>query len=161
MSPKRMPKPGTTQSEEFRLEEPTAGDIEFLEDRLYEFNRAKTGIRNGQLLGVFLRDADGRIVAGAAGHTWGGTCELRQVWVAEAHRGCGLGRRLLAAAEAEAVRRGCRQLVLSTHSFQAPGFYRKLGFRVVAELPDYYLIGHSHVLLHKPLSAPSAPPPQL
>ena len=150
-----MIKPATTQTDEFRFEEPTSGDIEFLEDRLYEFNRAKTGIRDGKLLGVFLRDASDQIVAGAAGHTWGGTCELRQVWVAEAHRGRGLGRHLLAAAEAEAVRRGCRQLVLSTHSFQAPEFYRKLGFHVVAELPDYYLSGHSHVLLRKPLSARS------
>src|SRR5512139_2262085 len=98
-----MPKPGTTQTDEFRLKEPTPGDIEFLEDRLYEFNRATTGISDGQLLGVFLRDADDTIVAGAAGHTWGGTCELRQVWVAEALRGRGIGRRLLAAAEAEAV----------------------------------------------------------
>jgi ribosomal protein S18 acetylase RimI-like enzyme len=55
------------------------------------------------------------------------------------------------------MRRGCRQLVLSTHSFQAPAFYRKLGFHVVADLPDYYLIGHSHFLLRKQLSAGNAP----
>jgi hypothetical protein len=46
--------PGATHTDELRLEEPTPGDIEFLEDRLYEFNRAKTGIGDGQLLGVFL-----------------------------------------------------------------------------------------------------------
>ncbi len=142
----------------FRLEEPSLADIEFLEDRLYEFNRATTGIADGQGLGVFLRDPGQNIVAAAAGHTWGGTCELRQVWVAEELRGRGIGRRLLEAAEAEAARRGCQQIVLSTHSFQAPEFYRKLGFHVVAAVPEYPR-GHRHILLRKPLSRPRTPAP--
>jgi ribosomal protein S18 acetylase RimI-like enzyme len=135
----------------FEIEEPSFTDIEFLEDRLYEFNAGTTGINGGQTLGVFLRDESGNIVAGATGHTWGETCELRQVWVAPPVRGSGFGRRLMAEAEGEAVRRGCRQLVLTTHSFQAPEFYRKLGFEVVEELPDYPR-GHSHLMLRKRLS---------
>ena len=138
------------------ITEPSAAEIEYLEDRLYEFNTGATGIGGGQTLGVFLRDASATIVAGAAGHTWGGTCELRQVWVAASLRGRGLGRRLMAAAEAEAVRRGCRQLVLATFSFQAPEFYRKLGFQVVLELPDYPN-GHSHLVLRKHLRPGEAP----
>ena len=116
----------------FEIEEPSTADIEFLEDRLYEFNAGTTGISDGRSLGVLLRDEAKNIVAGAAGHTWGETCELRQVWVAASIRGRGLGRRLIAEAEAEAVRRGCRQLVLATHSFQAPEFYRRHGFNLVA-----------------------------
>ena|SRR6476646_1993133 len=134
----------------FEIEDPSSADVEFLEERLYEFNAATTGITDGRTLGVFLRDDLGSIVAGAAGHTWGETCELRQVWVAASERGRGLGRRLIAEAEAEAVRRGCRQLVLSTHSFQAPEFYRRLGFDIVAELSDYPR-GHSHLVLRKRL----------
>jgi lincosamide nucleotidyltransferase A/C/D/E len=134
----------------FRHEEPSLTDIEYLEDRLYEFNQAATGITDGRGLGVFLRDSTESIVAGAAGHTWGETCELRQVWVAEPLRRQGIGRSLLAEAEAEAVRRGCRQLVLTTHSFQAPQFYEKLGFTVVSEVPEYPR-GHSQVGLRKPL----------
>jgi GNAT superfamily N-acetyltransferase len=133
------------------IEEPSSADIEYLEDRLYDFNVDATGIDGGQTLGIFLRDESATMVAGAAGHTWGGTCELRQVWVAAPLRGRGLGRRLMAEVEAEALRRGCGQLVLATFSFQAPEFYRKLGFRVVLELPDYPS-GHSHLVLRKLIS---------
>ena len=133
-------------------EDPSRDDVAFLEERLYEFNRTVTGISDGRSLGVFRRDERGKIVAGAAGHTWGETCELGQVWVEESLRGRGVGRRLVEAAEAEAVRRGCRQLVLSTHSFQAPDFYRKLGFEVVGKLDDYPL-GHAQLTLRKGLSS--------
>jgi len=139
----------------FELEKPSSADTEFLEDRLYEFYVATTGIDDGRSLGVFLRDESNSIVAGAAGYTWGETCELRQVWVAASIRGRGIGRRMMAEAEAEAVRRGCRQLILTTHSFQAPGFYLKLGFAVVSEIADYPR-GHSALVLRKPLSASSA-----
>ena len=42
--------------------------------------------------------------------------------------GKALGKALLQAAESEAVRRGCEQVVLLTHSFQAPKFYERLGY---------------------------------
>ena len=138
-------------ADRLQIQDPSPADIQFLEDRLYDFNKAKTGITDGRSLGVFLRDEAENIVAGAAGHTWGETCELRQVWVAEDLRGRGLGRRLIAEAEAEAIRRGCLQLVLTTHSFQALRFYRKLGFHVVSELP-HYPRGHSQLVLRKHLS---------
>jgi ribosomal protein S18 acetylase RimI-like enzyme len=136
------------EMQSFEIEDPASSDVEFLEDRLYEFNAGTTGIDGGQALGVFLRDESGNILAGATGHTWGGTCELRQVWVAAAVRGRGVGRCLMKEAEAEALRRGCRQLVLTTHSFQAPEFYRKLGFEVVSKFPDYPK-GHAHLTLRK------------
>jgi ribosomal protein S18 acetylase RimI-like enzyme len=41
--------------------------------------------------------------------------------------------------------------VLTTHSFQAPGFYRKLGYEPLAEVPDYPA-GHLEIVLRKRLS---------
>jgi len=131
--------------------DPTPAEVDVLEHRLYEFNAQATGIVDALGMTVFGRDAQGELVAGLCGHTWGGCCEIRQVWVHEKHRGQGIGRRLLELAEREARRRGCFQILLATHSFQAPEFYRKLGFEVVHTLPDYPR-GHQHLQLRKILS---------
>jgi len=131
--------------------DPTPAEVDFLEQRLYEFNSRATGISDALGLAIFGRDAQGEVVAGLCGHTWGGCCEIRQVWVHEKHRRQGIGRRLLELAETEARRRGCSQILLATHSFQAPEFYRKLGFEIVHSLPDYPR-GHQHLHLRKILS---------
>ena len=50
--------------------EPTPVEVQYLEDRLYEFNSAATGITDGAWLAIFVRDDDHRIVAGICGNTW-------------------------------------------------------------------------------------------
>jgi GNAT superfamily N-acetyltransferase len=135
--------------------EPAAADVQYLEDRLYEFNAAVTGITDGQWLAIFVRDDDHRIVAGICGNIWGGCAEIRQFWVDEAMRRQGLGTRLLEAAEQEARRRGCRQMVLMTFSFQAPAFYARRGFEVVAVVDDHPQ-GYKNLLLRKRLGAASS-----
>ena len=132
--------------------EPAPGEVQYLEDRIYEFNSAVTGITDGEWLAIFVRDDDHRIVAGICGNTWGGCAEIRQFWVEEARRKQGLGTRLLGAAEQEARRRGCRQMLLMTFSFQAPAFYTRHGFEVVAVVDDHPR-GHKNPLLRKHLGA--------
>jgi GNAT superfamily N-acetyltransferase len=131
--------------------EPTPSEMQYLEDRIYEFNSAVTGIADGEWLAIFVRD-DNRIVAGICGNTWGGCADIRQFWVEESRRKQGLGTRLLAAAEREAQRRGCRQMLLMTFSFQAPAFYAKHGFEIVAVVDDHPH-GHTNMLLRKRLAA--------
>jgi GNAT superfamily N-acetyltransferase len=111
------------------LEEVQCQELDaFLVDRVYEFNSKATGYFDGRLLGASIRNEAGEVIAGCSGHTWGSCCEVSNLWVSEQHRGQGLGRRLLHAAEGEAIRRGCLQVVLRTHSFQAPAFYARLGY---------------------------------
>ena len=133
--------------------EPTPGEVQYLEDRIYEFNSAATGITDGEWLAIFVKD-EGRIVAGICGSTWGGCLEIRQFWVEDARRKQGLGTRLLATAEQEARRRGCRQILLMTFTFQAPAFYAKHGFEVVAVVDDHPR-GHKNLLLRKCLDEAS------
>ena len=127
----------------------------FLDERLYEFNVRATRIDDGHMLSAKLEDETGAVIAGIAGHTWGGSCEITRLWVHESLRGQGLGRALLAAAEQEAVRRGCDRVLLMTHSFQAPAFYEKLGYARRASIDDYPK-GHAKHLYEKRLAAPRA-----
>ena len=131
---------------------PTPEQVQYLEDRLQEFNSRATGMRDGEWLAIFVKDERGRIVAGICGNTWGGGCEIRQLWVEESRRRQGLGSRLLDAAEQEARRRGCRQIVLTTFTFQAPAFYAKRGFEVLCAVDDFPR-GHQNLFLRKRLSA--------
>jgi len=111
------------------LDEAQCQELEsFLADRIYEFNAEVTGYSDGKLLAGSIRSDAGEVIAGFSGHTWGGCCEISHLWVHERHRGQGLGRTLLQVAEAEARRRSCAQVVLMTHSFQAPEFYERLGY---------------------------------
>jgi ribosomal protein S18 acetylase RimI-like enzyme len=109
-------------------EEPSRDDLDALKNAIDAFNYETTGFRDGRYLAAFVRDDDGRMIAGLSGFTWGGYAKVEFLWIAEPHRRGGLGRRLLTAAEDEARARGCALIVLDTHDFQAPGFYRKLGY---------------------------------
>jgi ribosomal protein S18 acetylase RimI-like enzyme len=117
---------------------------------LYPFNVQETGIAGGEFLGIVVNAEDGAPIAGLAGTTWGGTCEIGQLWVEPEHRRNGLGRRLMERAEEVARQRGCSQIVLATHSFQAPDFYRKLGFDEVGRINDYPR-GHASIWMRKGL----------
>ena len=131
-------------------DEPHPANVAFLEDRLYEFNVAATGIADGKLLGLFLKGLDGAVVGGAYGWSWGGTCHVRYLFVPAQMRNQGHGTRMMRAIEREAVARRCRQIVLETHDFQAPDFYRRLGFAVVGVV-DGYPRGHQHLTMVKRL----------
>src|SRR3954447_19167742 len=117
--------------------DPDPGHARFLEDRLYEHNLRATGIADGELLAISLRGPDGEVVGGAYGWTWGGTCHVRHLFVPAGMRNQGHGSRMMRGIERAAAARGCGQVVLETHDFQAPAFYSKLGFVVVGAVADY------------------------
>jgi len=111
-------------------EHPDPRDLDFLEDQINAYNVAVTGITDWYPLAIFVRDDAGQILAGINGGMWGGYLEIQNLWVREDLRGQGLGRRLLLAAEQQARARGCTQALLDTHDFQAPEFYKQLGYAV-------------------------------
>lgn len=88
-------------------------------------------------LGVDARDAEGRLLGGANGRTWGDCAELQQLWVVPAQRRRGLGAAIVRRFEEEARSRGCRLVYLDTFSFQAPAFYQSLGYEVAHAIEGF------------------------
>jgi GNAT superfamily N-acetyltransferase len=117
--------------------DPNPADIDRLEDHLYEFNKQATGHTDGKLYGIFLRDENGAVIGGADGWTWGATCYVRHLILPEAMRGQGLGTKLMDLIEQEARARDCAMVVLESHDFQAPEFYRRRGYVVTGSVDDY------------------------
>jgi GNAT superfamily N-acetyltransferase len=132
--------------------DPDPADISALEDLLYEFNMQATGHTDGQLYGIFLRDENGAVIGGADGWTWGATCYVRHLYLPETMRAQGLGTRLMDLIEQEALVRRCAMIVLESHDFQAPEFYRRLGFVLTGSVEGYPR-GHRNFTLVKTLAA--------
>jgi GNAT superfamily N-acetyltransferase len=132
--------------------EPASKDVRFIDDSLYDYNVEQTGADDGKGLTIFVRNDTGAIVAGLHGWSWCGTCKVERLWVHKDLRRQGHGQRLLAAAEEEARARGCHQLLLDTFSFQAPLFYKKLGYAVIGVTEDFPRAPHSEYHLRKSLT---------
>jgi ribosomal protein S18 acetylase RimI-like enzyme len=119
-------------------EKPAAADVAVVVAGLRAFNERQRGKRRTpeKEFAVYVRDGDGAIVGGLVGVTHLDWLYVDKLWLDEAVRGNGWGRRLMEEAERVAVRRGCLGAWLDTMSFQAPRFYRHLGYREFGELAD-------------------------
>ncbi|HEX7970577.1 MAG TPA: GNAT family N-acetyltransferase [Stellaceae bacterium] len=118
---------------------------------LIAHNEARAGPGGHHLLAVLVKDDRGKVLGGLWGSTAWQWLFVHLLWLPEGLRGAGLGSDLLRRAEAEARRRGCRNVWLDTFSFQARGFYEGLGYSVFGTLDDYPP-GHRRFFLQKALS---------
>lgn len=125
-------------------------DWQWLEENINRFNIQLTGYDDYLPLAIFIRDTGGAIIAGLTAFTWGGTLRILTLWVHENWRRQSYGTQLLAAAEQEALARGCKQAVVDTHSFQAPEFYPDRGY-MACGVTDDYPIGFQQITFQKRL----------
>ena len=100
-------------------------------------NHAAAPLADVAPVAAFATEPTGSVIGGAIGRTWGRCCELLQLWVSAEYRASGVGSRLLHEFEARARGRGCNVFYLTTLSFQAPDFYRKRGYEVLARIDGY------------------------
>ena len=119
-------------------------DISEIHEMLREYNLAHREASESVPIGVFLEDGNGKKLAGLTGETFGNWLCIQYFFVSETLRGAGVGKRLLEAAESEAVRRGCKYAFVNTFSFQSPEFYIKHGYREVFTLEEYPYTGKRH-----------------
>jgi ribosomal protein S18 acetylase RimI-like enzyme len=131
---------------------PDERDEAFVIAQTRAFNAAftKEDVRS---LCVFIRDDEGRIIGGLTAKTYWEYLEIQFLWVHEDHRDIGLASELIVTAETEAMKRGCKHAFLDTFSFQALGFYRKLGYSEFGRLSGFSG-QHERYFLRKTLALP-------
>jgi GNAT superfamily N-acetyltransferase len=134
---------------------PSADMRKAILDPLLRFNQAQAGvIEDYRALAILISDPETHEILGGL---WGGTIfsqlHIDLLFVPEPLRRAGLGRRLMTLAETEAIRRGCRVVWLDTYSFQARGFYERLGYVVFGTIEDCPP-GHSRFWLKKTFQPP-------
>ena len=136
-------------------------ELSFVEDADGALHRVlHTGLRafnatlfaghpEGRDLDIALRQAGaGEPIGGLVDRTSGGWLFVEQLFVPEPFRGQGLATRLIAMAEAEAIRRGCHSAWIDTLNGRARALYERLGYRVFGELENYP-VGSSRFFLRK------------
>jgi ribosomal protein S18 acetylase RimI-like enzyme len=128
-----------------------------LRDQLVIHNLESTGYTKYRPLSCFLRNTECELQAGISGFSWGGYAMIEWLWVSPSLRRAGLGSQLMQAVEAEVRTRGCGVIRVNTHTFQAPDFYRKLGYEQIGYAEDTP-IDHGEVFFAKRLARPLGPP---
>jgi GNAT superfamily N-acetyltransferase len=123
-----------------------------IRDGLSAYNFEKAGYRDQRPLAILVSDPDsGEVVGGLLGRTSMGLLYIDRFFLPEGMRRQRLGTRILKAAEEEGARRGCTRAVLSTLSFQAPGFYERMGWQVLGRI-DCDPPGHTRFTMTKTLA---------
>lgn len=126
---------------------PVREDAEFIINKTREYNSEFVPCEFEEL-SVFQRSEDGEILGGLTGKTFWGWLHVEYLWVSAPERGRKVGSQIVLAAEREAIERGCIGSTLDTFSFQALGFYEKLGYSLVGKLSGY-LGEHERFYLQK------------
>ena len=83
------------------------------------------------------RDENGRLLGGLRSFVFLHWLNIEVLFVEAEVRGSGLGSRLLAGAERQAIELGATNAKLDTFEWQAPAFYQKHGYEEYARVDDY------------------------
>jgi len=131
-------------------------DVDLASDRsaifnpLLRYNESKVGDPSLIPLNILITgDKDDTPLGGLWACTAYGWLSIELLYIPEQLRLGGIGKSILDTAESEATLRGCHSARVDTHEFQgALGFYKKCGYNVYGELPDYPA-GHTRYFLKK------------
>jgi ribosomal protein S18 acetylase RimI-like enzyme len=116
---------------------PTEEQRQAILQPLIEYNDAQTGGSKSEPFALMVKDQNGEILGGLYGRMIFRWMFIELLSVPEQGRGQGIGSKLMAQAEALAKEKNCYGVWLDTFDFQAPEFYKKLGFSQFGEIVDY------------------------
>tara|TARA_R110000868_G_scaffold259361_5_gene517328 strand:+ start:92456 stop:92887 length:432 start_codon:yes stop_codon:yes gene_type:complete len=129
-------------------ENPSEEEILELRLKLRSYNDHFTEEYERTFLIEQIRNEKGMLVGGAYGILSWDWLNIDLLWVAESLRGTGAGTKLITTIEEKAIQKGIHKFRLSTTSFQALDFYKKMGYSVCGEIEDLPP-GHTNYFLIK------------
>ncbi|WP_223527865.1 GNAT family N-acetyltransferase [Pseudomonas sp. BF-B-26] len=129
---------------------PTNEDREAILTPLRAYNASQAGEANSQPIALLVRDDNDEILGGLYGRFFYRWLFIELLSVPEQARGQGLGTQLMQMAEDLAREKECIGIWLDTFDFQAPEFYRKLGYSELGQIADYPP-GHKRFFFQKRL----------
>lgn len=133
-----------------RSQDPTQEEREAILAPLRAYNAAQAGPGNPQPLALLVRDDNGEILGGLYGRFFYQWLFIELLSVPEQARGLGMGSQLMQMAEDLAREKECVGIWLDTFDFQAPEFYKKLGYSELGQITDYPP-GHQRFFFQKRL----------
>jgi GNAT superfamily N-acetyltransferase len=122
----------------FTSEEPADTERQALVDLLVNYNASRVGETPLRQFALLLREPQSvEIVGGLYAYLLYDWLSIELLIIPERYRGHGFGAELMRRAETFAADAGCIGVWLNTFSFQARGFYEKLGYEVFASLDEH------------------------
>ena len=103
---------------------------------LIGYNTEKMGRQKYKRLAISLRER-GKVVGGIVGEVWTTVLFIQLFWIDQKLRGKDCGTQLIKSIEDEAKKFGAIRSYVDTMSFQAPGFYRKCGYKEFGAIEGY------------------------
>ncbi len=117
---------------------PTDEDYLSILTPLRAFNVSRAGDAGAEKFALLIRDEhSNEVLGGLYGRLLYRWMFIELLAVPEQARGQGLGSRLMGMAEDLAREKNCIGIWLDTFDFQAPEFYRRLGFSEFGQVNDY------------------------
>lgn len=129
---------------------PTPEDREAILAPLRAYNVAQAGEGKSELMALLVRNDQGEILGGLYGRFFYQWLFIELLSVPEQARGEGMGSKLMNMAEDLAREKECLGIWLDTFDFQAPEFYKKLGYSELRQIVDYPP-GHKRFFFQKRL----------
>lgn len=132
---------------------PSRADLAAISEGIQQYNEGYMPVsvcREPDIKFAVFAKEEGKVIGGIRANAFWNYCILELLWLAPETRGKGVGKALMAEAEAFAREQGFEYVRTETLDFQAKPFYEKLGYKVYGQLDDYPK-GHTTYCLVKSL----------
>lgn len=136
-------------------ERPDPRDSAAVRTGIYAFNNHHYG-EKPTFFSVILKSTSGVVYGGLTAYVHTDSIFIDILWVDDVVRGQGYGKKIMDAAEKEAIRRGVPYATVDTFDFQAKPFYEKCGYEDIGTI-EKYVRGFDRYFLRKKLIEGAGP----